>query len=75
LLNWGERHSVHSVLEIYNNETDRAYWLIDSNGVKVPSYDLHQHFINNARLLVAQFKERSGRLPTDSEFVSLVTRC
>jgi hypothetical protein len=74
LLNWARKGIPYILFwEIYNNETDRAYWLIDSNRVKVPSYDLHQHFINNARLLVAQFKERSGRLPTDSEFVSLVT--
>ena len=59
--------------EIYNNEPNRAFWLIDSNNVKVASYYLHERFLNNARLLVAQFKGRNGRLPTDSEFGPLVS--
>jgi hypothetical protein len=59
--------------EIYNNEPNRHYCLIDSNQVKTPTYDLHQRFINRARLLTAQFKERQGRLPTDAEFVALAS--
>src|SRR5205807_1432733 len=46
---------------------------IDSNNVKVASYYLHQRFINSARLLTAQFRETNGRVPTDTEFVSLVS--
>jgi hypothetical protein len=59
--------------EIYDNETNKDFWLIDSNGVKVANYYLHQRFINNSRLLTAQFKETNGRVPNDSEFVSLVS--
>jgi hypothetical protein len=46
--------------------------LIDSGNTKVPCYYLHSYFINDARLLTAEFKESQGRLPTDAEFVSLV---
>jgi hypothetical protein len=46
---------------------------VDSNNVKVASWQLHQRFINNARLLTGRFKETNGRLPNDSEFVSLVS--
>jgi len=74
LLNYG-RKALPFILfwEIYNNETNRNFCLIDSNNVKVACYDLHGRFINAARLRVAQFKEGNSRLPTDSEFVSLVT--
>ena len=50
-----------------------TFYLIDPNNNKVPCYYLHQRFINNGRLLTAQFQERNGRLPTDSEFVSMVS--
>ena len=59
--------------EIYNNETNRLFCLIDSNNVKTASYYLHQRFINNARLATARFKETNGRLPNSPEFVSLVS--
>jgi hypothetical protein len=71
LLNWGCRFMLF--WEIYNNETNQTYCLIDSNNVKVASYHLHQRFINQARLLAARFKERTGRAPTDAEFGLLVT--
>jgi hypothetical protein len=58
--------------EIYNNEVNRNFCLVDSNGVKVPSYYLHQRFINQARLAVAQFQETNSRLPTDAEFSTLL---
>ena len=79
LLNYGQQ-SIPYILfwEIYDNEQNadgsyKYFYLIDENNVKAPCYYLHQRFINNARLLVAQFKETRGRLPTDAEFVSLVT--
>jgi hypothetical protein len=59
--------------EIYNNEPNRNFCLIDSNNVKVACYYLHERFISNAKLLVAQFKERNSRTPIESEFVSLVS--
>jgi hypothetical protein len=74
LLNYGPRDLPYILFwEIYNNETNKDFWLIDSNNVKVASYYLHQRFINNARLLTARFKETNGRPPNDSEFVSLVS--
>lgn len=74
LLNYGRQALPHILFwEIYDNETNKLFCLIDSNNVKTASYYLHQRFINNARLFTAQFKETNGRLPTDSEFVSLVS--
>jgi hypothetical protein len=74
LLNYGAKDLPYILFwEIYNNETNKNFWLIDSNNVKVASYYLHQRFINNARLLTARFKETNGRVPNDSEFVSLVS--
>jgi hypothetical protein len=58
--------------EIYDNEVGKSFCLIDSNNVQVASWYLHQRFINQARLLTAQFKETNGRLPTDTEFSSLM---
>jgi len=61
--------------EIYNNQTPSTgatnFCLIDPGANKVESYYLHQRFLNRARLLVAQFNETNGRLPSDTEFSSL----
>jgi hypothetical protein len=74
LLNYGAKDLPYILFwEIYNNETNRNFWLIDSNNVKVASYYLHQRFVNNARLLTARFKETNGHVPNDSEFVSFVS--
>lgn len=76
LLNWkaaGQALKFILYWEIYNNEPDRSFCLVDPNGVKVASWYLQSYFINDARLLTAQFKETHGRLPTDAEFVSFVT--
>ena len=73
LLSWNPGPRFILFWEIYDNETNRAFWLIDSNNVKVASYYLHQRFLNNSRLATAQFLERNGRLPTESEFGPLVT--
>lgn len=64
--------------EIYNNETNpdgslKNYCLIDAANHPTPCFDLHQRFINHARLAAARFKELNGRLPTDGEFASLVS--
>ena len=74
LLNYG-RQALPFILfwEIYNNETNQQFCLIDSNNVHTACYHLHEYFYNSARLAVARFKETNGRLPTDSEFVSLVS--
>lgn len=70
LLPWGVRFILF--WEIYDNE-NKAFWLIDSTGAKTPCYDLHQRLANLARLEVARFREKQGRLPTDAEFADLVT--
>ena len=73
LLSWTPGPRFILFWEIYNNETNHAFWLIDSNNTKVASYYLHQRFLNNARLLLGQFKERNGRLPAESEFGPMVS--
>ena len=58
--------------EMYDNEVGKNFCLINSNNVQAASWFLHQRFINQGRLLTAQFKETNGRLPTDTEFSSLM---
>jgi len=70
LLSWGPRFILF--WEMYNNEPNKAYWLIDSNNVKAPCYFLHQRFIAQAKLQAARFWETNGRLPDDAEFNSLL---
>ncbi len=74
LLNYG-RQAFPFILfwEMYNNEPNKLFCLIDSNNVKTASYYLHQNFYNKARLSVGRYQESNGRLPTASEFVSLVS--
>ena len=55
----------------YNPNGATNFCLIDYTDSKVPSWYLQHYFFNDARLLTAQFKERNGRLPTDTEFSSL----
>ena len=59
--------------EMYDNEVGKNFCLIDSNNVQVASWYLHQRFINQGRLLTAQFKETNGRLPMDTEFSALMS--
>jgi hypothetical protein len=78
LLGWqGAAGALQFILfwEIYNNEASGGtnFCLIDSSNNKVASWYLHERFINQARLLTAQFNETKGRLPTDAEFSSLVS--
>ncbi|HEV2437018.1 MAG TPA: DUF2341 domain-containing protein [Verrucomicrobiae bacterium] len=57
----------------YNPGGGTNYCLIDYQDNKVPAWYLHNFFYNDARMLVAQFLETNGRLPTDTEFTSLVS--
>jgi len=62
--------------EMYSNFNPNGgtnFCLIDYQTNKVASWYLHHYFYNDARMRVAQFKETNGRLPTDSEFVAMVT--
>jgi hypothetical protein len=74
LLNYGHKDLPFILFwEIYNNETNRSFCLVDPANHKTPCYNLHQRFINLARLLTARFKESHGRLPTDAEFASFMS--
>jgi hypothetical protein len=57
--------------QIYNNEPDRAYWLIDAEGRFTPCYKLHARFLKDARQNIARFHQQHGRLPNDTEFADL----
>lgn len=70
-LNWGPRFLLF--WEIYNNEPNRHFCLIDSNETKVPTYYLHRRFIKRARLAAARFLESEDRLPNDLEFWALMS--
>ncbi len=69
LIEWGTPFALF--WEIYNNEPNRNFCLIDSAGKKTPCYYLHQRYANRARLEVARFKQEHGRLPTEAEYASL----
>jgi len=64
--------------EMYNNQDASLapatnYYLISPQNVKAPCYYLHNYFLNQAKLLTAQFNETTGALPTDTQFSSLVS--
>ena len=79
LLNWNSTGAALRFIlywEIYDNEpatNNDNFCLVNSNDVKVASWYLENYFINDARLMVAQFKETNGALPTDAQFVSMVS--
>jgi hypothetical protein len=76
LLNWNSTgHALRFILywEMYDNEPDRSFCLVDTNNVKTASWYLENYFINDSRMMAAQFQETNGRLPTDAEFVSMTT--
>lgn len=58
--------------QMYCNEkadgVHRGFWLIDDKGVKQPVYDMHARYYRQARLAVATFFQRRGRLPSYPEF-------
>jgi hypothetical protein len=57
--------------QVYNNEEGNFFCLIDAQGNLTPCYELHRHFLSAARGLVADFRQRYGRLPTDDEFTAM----
>jgi len=59
--------------QFYNNELDaggshRGFWMIDDKGVKQPIYETHRRYYDWSKMHVAEFKQRTGRRPTDTEF-------
>ncbi|MCL9781746.1 cellulose-binding domain-containing protein [Vibrio sp. S4M6] len=71
-LNWGTPFILY--WQIYDNEWDgylqnyRGFWLVDQNGVKQPSYFLHQNFLTQAKAWVADFTALHDRPPTSEEY-------
>jgi hypothetical protein len=64
--------------EMYNNQAASLapatnFCLIGPTGAEEPCYFLHAYFLNEAKLLTAQFNESIGALPTDTQFSSLVS--
>ncbi len=59
--------------EIYGNEAGSGFSLINSAGLRTPSYALHHRFLNAARLEVARFLQDRGRLPGDREFTEMMS--
>jgi hypothetical protein len=57
----------------YNPNGGTNFCLINYLDQKVPGWYLHNYFINDAKMLVAQFYQTNGRLPTDTEFTSMVS--
>ena len=57
---------------MYDNE-GASFCLIDTNDVKVPCWYLHQRFLNDARMLTAQFRETNLRLPNNNEWLAMVS--
>jgi hypothetical protein len=55
----------------YNPNGATNFCLIDCQDNKLPSWYLQHYFLKASRMLVAEFKEKNGRLPTDTEFSSL----
>jgi hypothetical protein len=80
LLGWNfAGHSLPYILfwEMYNNQapsTDATnFFLISPQDTKAPCYYLHQYFLNDAKLLVAQYQESNGVLPSETQFSALVS--
>jgi hypothetical protein len=71
LFDWGTPFMLF--WEVYNNEPGKAFWLVDSSGYRTPCYQLHQRYLNAAKLRLGEFKQAQGRLPDASEFANLVT--
>ena len=54
--------------EMYNNEFEMNWCLINSGGERTPNYYFHQRFLNAAKLWCAEFKEANRRVPTATEY-------
>ncbi|HUD47564.1 MAG TPA: DUF2341 domain-containing protein [Candidatus Baltobacteraceae bacterium] len=79
LLGWNSGgQSLQYILfwEMYNNQEPSTgatnFFLISPENTKAPCYYLHQYFLNEARLLLAQYQESTGTLPDDTQFSALV---
>jgi hypothetical protein len=58
--------------QVYNNEPDKHFCLVDEKGEDTPCFRLHADSLSRARKDVAAFKEKLGRLPTDHEYTAII---
>ncbi|MEI7946166.1 MAG: hypothetical protein WCJ02_05695 [bacterium] len=58
--------------QVYNNEPNRHFCLVDEQGADTPCFLLHADSLVRARREVAHFKEKLGRLPTDHEYTAIL---
>ena len=79
LMNWnynGDCLPFIIMWEMYSNNNPPSgtnYCLINYLDQKVPGWYLHNYFINDAKMLVAQYYQANGTLPTDTQFTSMVS--
>ncbi|HEX4123044.1 MAG TPA: LamG-like jellyroll fold domain-containing protein [Verrucomicrobiae bacterium] len=63
--------------EMYNNQTPSAggtnFFLISPQDTKAPCYYLLNYFLNDARMLVAQYLESTGTLPGETQFSTMAS--
>jgi hypothetical protein len=63
--------------QLYCNElredtgTYRGFWLINTNGTRLPVWRLHNEYLEKANAYVDDYVQRHGRLPVQSEFNDL----
>lgn len=70
VLEWGAPYALY--WQLYNNEPGKRYWLVNSEGERVPCWHLHHRLLNAARLELGRFQETRGRLPQEEEFLARV---
>lgn len=58
--------------QVYNNEMNKHYCLVDEKGNDTPCFLLHADSLACARRDVADFKEKHGKLPSDTEFTTIL---
>jgi len=76
LMRWSLEWGCPFVLywQLYCNEINehtqkhRGYWLINEQGVKQPTWHLHQDFLRKANAWVGDFSKRHGRAPSQIEY-------
>jgi hypothetical protein len=79
LINWnnnGECLPFIIYWEMYSNYNPGGgtnYCLINYLDQKVPGWYLHNYFINDAKMLVAQYNESNGSLPSDTQFTAMTS--
>ncbi len=58
--------------QVYNNEPDKHFCLVDEKGQDTPCFRLHADSLSRARTAVGDFKEKHGKLPSDTEFTTIL---